>query len=257
MGKLILFQTRRSRKGRPHRPPTSTILLIVIIGLVIAVAIAGYLRLASIGPRTTPLVTESGPAASLLIGTASVIDGDTIRIGHDHIRLFGIDAPEHDQTCSIQGKPWECGTASTQALAQKLAHKTIECQTRGHDQYGRDIAKCRVDGEDVGAWLVAKGWAIAYRYYSLDYVRQEQDASASKLGMWQGEFVPPWEWRRGNRRSSPISQQGSSQPIQGSRERPSFVYQRFGDSKITRYESLSDCSKAREQDGGNGACILK
>lgn len=44
--------------------------------------------------------------------------------------------------------------------------------------------------------MVSSGWALAFREYSLDYVHQEQAASAAKAGMWQGEFVSPWEWRR-------------------------------------------------------------
>jgi endonuclease YncB( thermonuclease family) len=181
-------------------------------------------------------------------GTASVIDADTIQVGRTRIRLYGIDAPEQDQTCSIAGSPWNCGRAATRVLAQKLGNEPVECQTKSHDQYGRDVAVCRADGEDVGGWLVSQGWALAYRYFSLDYVPQEQRASAAKLGIWQGEFVSPWEWRRGNRTASP--QPAVRQPT-------SVVYQRFGDSKTSRYESLAACSKAREQDGGKGICIVK
>jgi hypothetical protein len=46
--------------------------------------------------------------------------------------------------------------------------------------------------------MVAQGWALAYRYYSRDYVSQERSASKAKLGMWQGEFEPPWDWRHKN-----------------------------------------------------------
>ena len=35
-------------------------------------------------------------------------------------------------------------------------------------------------------WMVIQGWALAYRYYSSDYVRQEERASAKKRGIWQG-----------------------------------------------------------------------
>jgi endonuclease YncB( thermonuclease family) len=47
--------------------------------------------------------------------------------------------------------------------------------------------------------MVAQGWALAYRHYSLDYVGQERRAESAKAGMWQGQFQPPWEWRRGMR----------------------------------------------------------
>ena len=45
--------------------------------------------------------------------------------------------------------------------------------------------------------MVANGWALAYRQYSLDYVDEEAAAQNAQAGLWSGEFVPPWEWRRG------------------------------------------------------------
>ena len=49
------------------------------------------------------------------------------------------------------------------------------------------------------AWLVKNGWALAYRRYSKAYVGQEQAAQAAGRGMWRGEFVMPWDWRKGVR----------------------------------------------------------
>ena len=62
------------------------------------------------------------------------------------------------------------------------------------DRYGR------VGGEDVNATMVRHGWALAYRRYSTDYEDDEDDARAAKVGLWAGEFMPPWEWRKLNRR---------------------------------------------------------
>lgn len=67
------------------------------------------------------------------------------------------------------------------------------------DRYGRIVSVCHAHGEDLNGWMVANGWAMAYRDYSRDYVQQEQSAAAAKVGIWQGDFVPPWEWRRGKR----------------------------------------------------------
>ena len=54
-------------------------------------------------------------------------------------------------------------------------------------------------GEDLEAWMVANGWAVAYRRYSLDYIDEEAAAQAARRGIWVGEFMKPWEWRRGKR----------------------------------------------------------
>lgn len=54
----------------------------------------------------TAIVLGLAPVAAqaqILTGTVSVIDGDTLDMGGAHIRLFGIDAPESDQTCRRNG----------------------------------------------------------------------------------------------------------------------------------------------------------
>ena len=61
------------------------------------------------------------------------------------------------------------------------------------------VAVCYAGQYDLNAKMVRQGWALAYRRYSTDYVVTEDKAREAKRGMWKGEFVPPWEWRRGKR----------------------------------------------------------
>ena len=57
-----------------------------------------------------------------------------------------------------------------------------------------------IDGDtDINEWLVLNGWAVAYTYYSYDYSRAEAFAKSERSGVWAGEFVMPWEWRREQR----------------------------------------------------------
>jgi endonuclease YncB( thermonuclease family) len=130
---------------------------------------------------------------------ARVIDGDTLDIAGERIRLHGIDAPEKDQTCTIDGEEWECGIAAWGYLVQLLAGQIVTCDPRDIDQYGRTVAVCFADNQDINAAMVADGWALAYREYSQDYVPHEAAAETAGLGLWQGAFVPPWEWRQGGR----------------------------------------------------------
>ncbi len=141
------------------------------------------------------------PAVALaeISGPARVVDGDTLEVAGERIRLYAIDAPEKDQTCSLDGRAWACGIAAWGDLVQFTAGKEVVCEPRDTDRYGRTVAACTVDGTDLGDWLVRNGWAIAYYLYSYEYTRAEHHAKTNRLGLWAGEFVFPWDWRRGER----------------------------------------------------------
>ena len=129
------------------------------------------------------------------------IDGDTLEstISDDAptFRLHGIDAPEADQTCRTWGRTWECGKAATAALESRTLE--MRCSGSGTDRYGRTIGVCYEGIEDVNAWMVEQGWALAYRKYSKDYIPQEEAAKAAKRGIHRGQYIPTWDWRSGDR----------------------------------------------------------
>ena len=134
-----------------------------------------------------------------ITGKPRVIDGDTFEIAGERIRLHGIDAPEAGQTCRADGIEYRCGQQAALALADKIGQQAVSCQPKDQDRYGRIIAVCWLGAEDLGAWMVSEGWALAYRRYSVDYIDEEEPARSAGRGIWRGEFVPPWEWRRGER----------------------------------------------------------
>ena len=117
------------------------------------------------------LIVVAGMAAAsqpMLVGIASVIDGDTIEIRGTRIRLFGIDAPEGGQTCfRANGAAWQCGEQSAIALTRQLGRSELRCEPRGQDRYRRTIAVCFKGAEDINQWMVTSGWAVAFRRYSL------------------------------------------------------------------------------------------
>jgi endonuclease YncB( thermonuclease family) len=87
-------------------------------------------------------------AAAPIIGRASVIDGDTIEIRGQRIRLFGIDAPESRQTCTdAQGAGYRCGQRAAQALDYRISESPVTCEPKDKDRYGRIVAVCRAYGE--------------------------------------------------------------------------------------------------------------
>jgi endonuclease YncB( thermonuclease family) len=88
----------------------------------------------------------SSPAfADTIIGQASVIDGDTLEIQGQRIRLSGVDAPESDQLCrgddSLQ---YRCGAKVANELARFIAGKPVSCKGVDVDRYRRVVAVCFV-----------------------------------------------------------------------------------------------------------------
>ena len=135
-----------------------------------------------------------------LTGPAWVIDGDSINVGTTEVRLHGVDAPEGVQSCFTDaGQPWPCGELASRALRGLIQGRNVACDERDVDTYGRIVAVCRRGGTDVNGWLVANGWALAYRRYSDAYVDEESVAEAEGRGIWAGEFEAPWDWRHTNR----------------------------------------------------------
>ena len=145
------------------------------------------------------LFSSLAPALADIVGRAAVIDGDTLEIHGQRIRLFGIDAPESAQSCTADNKAWRCGQQAALALDRKIAGHTVSCTEKDRDQYRRIVAVCTAGDEDLNAWLVAEGWALAYRQYSTTYIGQEDAARAAHKGVWRGTFVPSWDWRHDQR----------------------------------------------------------
>jgi len=144
----------------------------------------------------------STPAlAGEISGRASVIDGDTIEIHGQRIRIIGIDAPESRQICTEKatGAETRCGQKAAFWLSNFIAAHPVTCVEEGRDRYNRSLARCQVQESDVGAAMVTAGWALAFTRYSKDYVGQEAEAKSAGSGLWSTEFVAPWEWRRGAR----------------------------------------------------------
>lgn len=199
--------SRLTRRAINQLPPGVRLIVIVIL-LVVAGVAAWQESRAPVAPSAAPVdapIAKSGgklaaqpssPKGTVFEGTASVIDGDTLDLHGQRIRLHGIDAPESKQSCTRGGETWRCGQAASLALADKIGRQPIACEQRDIDRYKRVVARCRLGSEDLNAWLVRSGWAMAYRQYSKDYVADEAAAQAAHVGIWAGEVQPPWDWRR-------------------------------------------------------------
>jgi len=139
-------------------------------------------------------------ATSAAAQTATVTDGDTLHLSGTVYRLWGIDAPETHQVCT---DGWRAGIEAKLALERLVAGKTVTCENRGADRYGRTISLCRANGEDLQAAMVQLGMAWAFVRYSFDYVDQEARAKAESLGVHAHKCEPPWLWRSDQPRGVP------------------------------------------------------
>jgi endonuclease YncB( thermonuclease family) len=133
--------------------------------------------------------------ASDIVGKASVIDGNTIEIHGQRIRLWGIDAPESDQLCrGSDSLHYQCGrmAASTLAGLFYAIPRPVICSPTGQDQYGRTVATCQLGspGPDLGQWLVANGCALDWPHYSKGkYEEAQKGAEKSGRGIWSGRAI--------------------------------------------------------------------
>ena len=166
--------------------------------------------------------------AEVISGKARVVDGDTLAVAGQRVRLHGIDAPETRQTCRRDGRKWACGKAATRAMRRLIGRNPVRCEVRDRDRYGRAVAACHAAGRDLQQQLVRQGLALAYRRYSTRYVPDEDAARAERAGLWSGEFEEPWNWRRQRRerqqsRNQP-SRNGGACLIKGNISRNGRIY---------------------------------
>ena len=99
----------------------------------------------------------------------------------------------------IRDRDWYCGKQSTAELKKIIDNQSVECQVSDIDIYDRYIAICSTIKTNLNKWMVKNGWAIAYRYYSTDYILEEKYARENKLGIWKSEFLKPYQYRKNNK----------------------------------------------------------
>ena len=127
---------------------------------------------------------------------ARVINGDTLQIQGRYFKLYGIDAPEANQTCADKtGRSYNCGRQAALWLKGWIGDNPLDCRIMQQDKKGNMVGTCALGEYDLGAALVNAGWAVAYTKYTDIYVPYEQQAQLNGNGLWQGKFYKPWDWR--------------------------------------------------------------
>lgn len=130
-----------------------------------------------------------------------VSDGDTFFIGDHKVRLWGVDAPEMKQPFlhRVSGQSVPAGRHAQQALRRIVKGRTVTCQIKHRDDFGRIVAQCFVGTEDIGRILVQQGHALDWPHYSRGlYADDEQYARSRGNGIHTTSYTQPWIWRRLN-----------------------------------------------------------
>lgn len=137
-------------------------------------------------------------ALVLICATLVMSDGDSGRCrtadGQSHrVRLAGIDAGEVAPFTRCRQRPnvWACSPPArstadrARARARQLAANGARCTVTDNDRYRRMVARCAVNGRDLGAILVSEGLAISETNYGDPYRREERAAREQGRGIWQ------------------------------------------------------------------------
>jgi micrococcal nuclease len=122
-----------------------------------------------------------------------VTDGDSIWVRASsggapvEVRLQGIDAPE---ICQAFGK------AARDAMAGRVLRRPVAVNSRARDGYQRVLGRVTADGQDLGLWMVSRGYAWSYRYRrdTGPYAAAEAQARQARRGLWS-LATPPVEPR--------------------------------------------------------------
>lgn len=133
--------------------------------------------------------------AGEITGVPTIIDGETLEVGGKRFRLWGIDAPDPRQTCVIRKREYNCGRISTTALMDLVAGVKVKCRPLAKSP---DVARCFAGGYELSEGMVHTGWAMAMPRNHARFAPIEKKAAAARRGLWQGEFVMPWDWKPKN-----------------------------------------------------------
>jgi len=168
---------------------------------------------------TEPEDARNSYLPDLIIGKAQVVDGDTFDLIYEaplagryrqtsRIRLDAVDACESTQSAMYDEIRWPCGAVATAWLVAKTMGKEVSCQPSRIDSYGRYLARCTVDGADIGLAGLSEGLMIIYRHrdqlIAPAYEQAETLARSSKRGMWLSEFADPYNYRKLNGSYNPF-----------------------------------------------------
>lgn len=130
------------------------------------------------------ITAQQAIAQSDISSFAFVQDDGTLKVSGTLIHLYGIYIPPTDKTCYTFVRPMPCGTRASLALDFKLGGDFVHCIERARRPDGSITASCKLGDEDLSAWMLQKGWAVALPDAPFEYAALEKIARARGFGIW-------------------------------------------------------------------------
>ena len=205
------------------------------------------------------LASGAAKAATVI----SVGDGDTLSVldrgQRLTIRLACIDAPE-----TVQAPYGAISRRRLQVLAP--IGSVVKLHVKDKDRYGRTVAEILRNGENINIMMVRTGLAFVYRQYLAKcdapaYLKAEQAAEASRLGVWAlpSGITRPWDFRRGRRTGSTSPRKSAGEPkpsgVKASQETSGVRYRCKEIGSFTKaQELLRQGHSYLDRDGNGIAC---
>lgn len=134
------------------------------------------------------LLAGPGMAAELYSYAAVRSDG-TLVINNTVVHLYGIHIPDTGRTCSALSGKVVCGTRGVLALEAKV-DRFVKCEVIDTFADGSVEGWCRInasafsEGDDLSAYLLEEGWAVAFPRAPIDYHTKEKIARSRGIGVW-------------------------------------------------------------------------
>lgn len=132
---------------------------------------------------TTIAWIPAAAGAPKLVSYASVRADATLLVGSRVVRLYGIYVPRSEYTCRTNLRPVRCGSNAVLALDFKI-RGFVHCQPIYKHRDRSVTALCHNRGEDLGAYLIERGWAVALANGPFEYRVLERIARARGMGVW-------------------------------------------------------------------------
>lgn len=166
---MPLGQPRRIFNRSSRRPWGRWLLVALACAGLAAVAGEGEVLLSGLFAARAPAVRAENVA---------VVDGETLRVAGQVVRLDGVIAPRQGADC---GNGTDCGGRAALQLASLVRNQTVACRLDAGSGGGQSLARCKIGGTDISEAVVASGWAQAARP---ELKAAEAQARAAHLGLW-------------------------------------------------------------------------